>query len=297
MRMKSLLIFMFFFSFTSLTAGAPMSYVTPLNSTTTKPQQSYSDQSPPSSVTNDLDGFLTAMDGTKRKNLCTTFETRDACFVQYMVKKPASSSDPYTQLNKLQCPAGYVTAAYLGNSALDSDNPSDKIYYYEGITIAKATPAQYSAYASSGGCTKQPTAYATTTDCEWKDCGQNSIYGETTGNFFDISGYKVWVKTSAPTSGNYRATWNTSQPGLVKRCDTYTGLMSCSGNSQCTTCRMVVANKFYVSCNVKPGYYLSTSAPSAPVSASHTPSTIICVKPTIKWQAAPAPTTTPKAQS
>ncbi|MBV8802948.1 MAG: hypothetical protein JO131_08320 [Gammaproteobacteria bacterium] len=280
-----LLVFIFFFGLSQIANAADI--IKPLDKTKTQAQQSYVMTILPSNVTSDLNAFL-----TNPKNLCATSETRNVCFVQYTVKPvtATATTPPYQITNSaLQCPVNYVPAGFMGNSALDPNSPHDKIYYYDSVYIVAANLSEYNAYHSSNYC-KQGPLYKVKNVCVWADCDPLShIYGENSGFYSGVADpYEIYVTTS--TTG-YRGTFNQDFSGFHK-CDWYPH--DCGPSPLCQTCRMINVYYYYTTCTVPGGYYLNTANPTAPVSASHTPSTVICVKPVIKWQNAPV---TPKAQS
>jgi len=262
----------------------PQTNGTPLNT-----ERSYVQGNVPSTVMNDIPGFLKDYNN----NYCyasnnTAVSQGAPCFVQYIVHQGTTAGYPYIiDNNSLQCPDNYVVAISLGNSALDPNNPNDKIYYYASNEYYKVSPSQYNVFHNVGNC-RQGDVYNNGQPyykCNWSDCSWN--LGTSTGVYSSAvdSSYEIYATSSI---GSSRPTFNV-KPARCSFDNSDDTFGTCSTTAWCSHCDWYNYYFFYVNCTIPAGFYLydPTNSNANNYDSSHIPSTIICVKPTIKWISTP----------
>ena len=298
MRGNLLTLFIFFFSLSSTTivTGTPSSQtpITPVpaqvNGVTVTTQQGYVQGSIPSTIMNDLPGFL----ANPTSNYCSDALVKSGkpCFVQYTVT-PLSNGTYRIDNSSLQCPDTYIPVLTLGNSALDKNNPSNKILFYPQTTYYKVSPSQYNVFILKGTCSAGISyKAANTAACSWDSCSWNlgALNGSKFTNVVD-SNYMLYV-TGTKWTG--RPTYRDHRKCTYDKADDDFG--TCGSSRWCQHCDWYYYTMSYVNCTIPAGYYLyDVTNPNANnPDASHTPSTVICAKPSVKWTSTPI--SKPKAQ-
>lgn len=207
-------------------------------------------------------------------NMCQNNETRDACFVRYTVS-PTSVPGQYNLNNQnLQCPTGYFSVATFDNRAIDLNDPTATIYYFDAQTFYPVTQAQYDVFSQASFTCAIPS------NAPVVDSGDHCMEGSCGGPSPVIKNVNGYMTQKTQLSTWTQDTYN----GGVKKCEHYS-LSGCP--SWCSRWQWESYQYQNVQCTRQAGFYKMPPVVSADITNSispqYTPSVIICSKPNVAW--------------